>query len=210
MGPNGCGKSTLLKIIANLLQPTRGRVVYDGAGKYSIGYVQQVNTLVPSLTVEENVGLPLTIARFSHLKTRKNEIVGSLLALMRLEEFRDRYPGQLSGGETQRVMIARALSVEPDLLILDEPTRSMDQIAEENTEDELYKFCTELRPDASVVMVTHNIEGAAFLSKEIVVLSDRPSTVKGIVKVDFSSRDDLRNSEEFFLIQKEVRKIRDG
>jgi len=213
IGRNGCGKSTLLRIIAELIPPTRGKMVFDSEGgnvlpPHSVGYVQQEETLFPFLTVRENIGFPLGTKSFSHLKPKKDKIVDSLLDMMNLREFQDFYPHKLSGGMKQRTMIARALSTKPSLLLLDEPFRSLDEPTKEQLQDELHAIWSEFKP--SIVMATHEIEEAIYLSERVVILSDRPATVKGIVDVNFSSREDLRNSQELLRIKKEIRRIRDA
>lgn len=210
IGRSGCGKSTLLKIVAGLIKPTKGEVIFDnneGCAIYfpSIGYVPQEIALFPNLTVRENIGFPLKLKSFSHLKSKAKEIVDSLMKTMGLYDFRDYYPNVLSGGTKRKVSIARAFSINPDLLLLDEPFSSLDEITREILQDELYRIWLKFKP--SIVMTTHSIAEAVYLSERVVILSDRPATIKGIVEINFHSRDDLRIKEEYFLKQKEVRGI---
>jgi NitT/TauT family transport system ATP-binding protein len=149
--------------------------------------------------------LPLELKSYSHLWNRREKIVSSLLEMMSLKEFRDYYPDELSGGMKQRIAIARALATEPDILLLDEPFSSIDEITREGLQDELYRIWKVFKP--SILMTTHSIAEAVYLSEKVVVLSDRPAVVKEIVEVRFPERKNLRKSTEYFEKQMEVREI---
>lgn len=209
IGKSGCGKTTLLKIIARLLKPTNGEVSLNTGSDPPLnsfkGYVQQEMNLFPHLTVRQNIGFPLGLKSFRHLKSKRIDIINSLLEIMKLSEFADYYPDQLSGGMKQRVVIARALSIHPDVLLLDEPFSFLDEVTREELQDELYRIWLKFRP--SIIMTTHSVTEAVYLSEKIIILSDRPAEIKRIVEVNFGSREDLRNSDSYFAKQKEVRKI---
>jgi NitT/TauT family transport system ATP-binding protein len=181
LGPSGCGKSTLLRIIAGVEKPSRGEVVFHLDGKPSIGFVFQFPTLLPWLTVEENVLLPLMARGMS-----KKEALGNAyraLKIVGLYEFRDFYPNELSGGMRQRVNIARAIAVNPDILLMDEPFSNLDPLTAENLRSEILDiWLSSLLPIKTIVMVTHNVEEAVLMSDKIVVLSPRPATVLRIIE----------------------------
>ncbi len=190
VGPSGCGKTTLLKLIAGLLRPVKGEIVYDGSGgpdsRPLIGMAFQNAVLLPWRTVLENVIFPLEIVRKwrAELRRRRHEFVERALELLRsvgLEEYAQRMPWELSGGMQQRVSLCRALIHEPEVLLLDEPFGALDMM----TREELWLVLQELwiRRRCTAVMVTHDLREAVFLSDRIYVIGGRPSTVIGCVEV---------------------------
>ena len=169
VGPSGCGKTTLLNILSGALAPTSGTVTTSGV----LRTVYQHDGLFPWLTVRDNIGLGL---RGMTDKADKAAELANLLALIRLEEFADHYPHQLSGGMRQRVELARALAGRSDILLLDEPFSALDYQTRLRLRRELARLLA-LRP-RTVVFVTHDIEEAAQLADRVLVLSERPAQVK--------------------------------
>ncbi|MBX6424450.1 MAG: ABC transporter ATP-binding protein [Variibacter sp.] len=183
IGPSGCGKSTLLGIMGGILRPTRGRVLVRGApGPESLNpftYVFQDFALLPWRTVEGNVALALEHHRLDAAERARR--IEDVLARTGLQEFRNAFPKQLSGGMRQRVGIARALAARPAVLLMDEPLSALDaQTRELLMEDFLSLW---LRERLSVVYVTHNLTEALRLADRIVVLSRRPGRIRRIVPV---------------------------
>lgn len=174
LGPSGSGKSTLLRILAGLLQPTRGQVQFHFPGKEAqrphIGFVFQQANLMPWRTALENITLPLELEGISSDQaiTRAQ----SLIDLVGLQGFEDVRPRDLSGGMAQRVAIARALIMNPDLLLLDEPFGSLDALTRERMGAELLRIWQADRK--TVIMVTHSISEALFLSDRVLVMTPRP------------------------------------
>jgi NitT/TauT family transport system ATP-binding protein len=180
LGPSGCGKSTILRIIAGLTAPSTGRArVFGGApeaarGGGRVSFVFQEPTLLPWLSVEKNIALPLELARQPLPVVR--EATDRVLALVGLARHRKDLPHQLSGGMRMRVSIARALTVKPKLLLLDEPFAALDEITRQSLQDELLGI-VQSDPELTVVFVTHNLFEAAYLSTRVVVLGARPGRI---------------------------------
>ncbi|KKU32405.1 MAG: Taurine import ATP-binding protein TauB [Candidatus Collierbacteria bacterium GW2011_GWA2_46_26] len=187
VGPNGCGKSTLLKVIGGLIKPAEGNVLIKGRIPASaqrrnwISYVFQNPALLPWRTVAENVRLPLEIIHKGRIK-ESNRRSKELLGMMGLLEFGDYFPHQLSGGMRQKVAVARALSFNPPILLMDEPFSAVDEM----TRDALNLYLLDLwdRLKFTVVYITHSVKEAVFLADKIVVLSERPAKVKKIFKIE--------------------------
>jgi NitT/TauT family transport system ATP-binding protein len=184
VGPSGCGKSTLLKMIGGLVAPTRGTISYsaaDGArGRPALGMVFQDSVLLPWRTILQNVCLPVEVLGGDQEAGRLR--AQSLLKLVGLDGFEDKYPGELSGGMQQRASIARALVNEPSLLLMDEPFGALDALTREKMTRELQRIWSGSRK--TVLFVTHSIEESIFLSDRIVVMSARPSRIVEIIEVD--------------------------
>jgi len=183
LGPSGCGKSTLLKIIAGLIPATSGRIAINGRSVSSPGperaVVFQDYALFPWMSVRDNVEFGLEARKIPAAERR--EASRRLLKVVGLSDFADRFPHQLSGGMKQRVSIARALAVDPSLLLMDEPFGALDAQTRQLLQDELLRIWREYRK--TVVFVTHSIEEAIYLSDRIVVMTARPGRVKQIVMV---------------------------
>jgi ABC-type nitrate/sulfonate/bicarbonate transport system ATPase subunit len=182
LGASGCGKTTLLRIIGGLERRFVGEALLDGrpiAGPgRDRGFVFQDHRLLPWLTIEANVGFGL-----GHLpKKERTEIVKSHLALVGLEAFAKSYPSQLSGGMAQRAAIARALATEPEILLLDEPLGALDALTRLYMQEEIEKIWL-AKPGLTVVMVTHDVDEALYLSDRVVVLSPRPGRIKRILEI---------------------------
>jgi len=204
IGPSGSGKSTLLRVLAGLLQPTEGRVRFSTAStRPRIGLVFQQANLMPWRTVMENILLPLEIAGVE--KTAAQNKANKMIHLVRLEEFANAWPEDLSGGMAQRVAIARALVQDPDLLLLDEPFGSLDAITRENMGTELLRIWQASRK--AVVLVTHSISEALLLSDRVLVLSARPGRVilDEVVTLPRPRSEEIRYSREFLHLERKLR-----
>ena len=183
LGPSGCGKSTLLRLIGGLEKPEKGAVFTRGAPPAAtlnpLTYVFQDFALIPWMSVEENVTLPL----LHHPMTEEARAarVASALARVNLSEFGRAYPKQLSGGMKQRAAIARALAVDPAVLLMDEPLSALDAQTRDLLMDDLTRLWTETRFTA--VYVTHNLAEAVRLGHRVVVLSRRPGRIRDIVDI---------------------------
>ncbi len=209
IGPSGCGKTTLLRTIADLEQPTGGHITVNGGTPRQArigrqyGYVFQEPALFPWRTVIDNVMLPLEIMgvqRSDRLAKAKAQ-----LALVNLSGFESRFPWQLSGGMQQRASIARALSFDPGLLLMDEPFGALDEIVRDKLNVQLLKLWAETKK--TIVFVTHSIPEAVFLSTKIVVMSPRPGRIIDVIDCDFGADRtlELRETPEFLTIAHRVR-----
>lgn len=207
VGRSGCGKSTLLRIVSHLMAPTRGRVLVHGIPTTAyrktkkFGFVFQDASLFAWKTVLQNVELPLEILGIG-TKAGRRERVMELLRLVHLEGFRDHYPAQLSGGMRQRVSIARALSYEPDILLMDEPFGALDDFTRREMHDELIRIWKER--GLTVVFVTHSLPEAMYLSDRIVVMAPRPGRVKAVVPVSDPRDPDARTRPEYIRQMQEL------
>ncbi|MGH1488752.1 MAG: ABC transporter ATP-binding protein [Acidimicrobiales bacterium] len=208
IGPSGCGKSTLLRVIGDLLSPTAGSVSVFGQSAEearlarAYGMAFQSAGLFEWRKVAANIELPLEIVGWSKADRVKRS--AEMLELVRLSEFGDHYPWQLSGGMQQRVAIARALSFEPRLLLMDEPFGALDEMTREYMQTELLRIYREL--GTTVVFVTHSISEAVYLSDRVVVLSPRPGRIHNVIDVDLGPRsEETRQQAAFFEKTTEVR-----
>lgn len=183
LGPNGCGKSTLLRLIAGLMKPTRGEILHQGrrvsGPHHSRLMMFQDRTLFPWMTVIRNLQFAVKANR--HRLKHGDASLESYLRLVGLNGFENAYPSELSGGMQQRAELARALAVQPELLLLDEPLASVDALTREVMQEELLRIRAEL--SATVVMVTHDISEAVFVSDLIVLMSNRPGRIKEVIPV---------------------------
>ena len=186
LGPSGCGKTTLLRIVAGLAEPTSGsvcigdRTATDAQRRKLIGCVFQEPALLPWRTVLDNVCLPLAVNRA--VRRPGATPPAELLRLVRLAEFAGYYPGQLSRGMQQRVSLARALALDPALLLMDEPFASLDEITREQMRFELLRIWEAARK--TVLFVTHSIVDAVLLSDRVAVLSARPGRLRAVMPID--------------------------
>ncbi|MCA1242628.1 ABC transporter ATP-binding protein [Stappia stellulata] len=209
IGPSGCGKTTLLRVIADLEQPTGGSISVNGMTpdearlKRAYGYVFQAAALYPWRTISDNIALPLEIMGMG--KAEREERIRKNMELVNLAGFERKYPWQLSGGMQQRASIARALSFDPDLLLMDEPFGALDEIVRDHLNEQLLKLWD--KTNKTVVFVTHSIPEAVFLSTKIVVLCPRPGRIYDVIESDLP-RDrtlDIRETPEFLKIAHRVR-----
>jgi NitT/TauT family transport system ATP-binding protein len=209
IGPSGCGKTTLMRVLADLEQPTSGSVLVNGMSpaqarkERAYGYVFQAPALLPWRTVKDNVVLPLEIMGLD--KRQQQQLAEEYLQLVNLSGFEAKYPWQLSGGMQQRVSIARALSVKPQLLFMDEPFGALDEITRDHLNEQLLRLWQQTQK--TVVFVTHSIPEAVFLSSRIVVMSPRPGRIIDIIDCDLPLHRtlDIRTTPEFLTIAQRVR-----
>ena len=181
LGPSGSGKSTLLRLIAGLTEPSAGRIEWSaGAGRGRLGFVFQEPTLMPWARVEDNVRLPLMLGGVSRGESASR--VGEALEHVGLEGFERAYPRELSGGMRMRVSIARALATEPQVLLMDEPFASLDEITRFRLESDLALLHERRR--LTVVFVTHSVFESVYLGSRVVVLSPRPGRVAASHRID--------------------------
>jgi NitT/TauT family transport system ATP-binding protein len=183
IGPSGCGKSTLLRILAGLETASGGSIdVADGETRQRVGFVFQEPVLLPWLSALENVRFPLDTAGVA--RSEADDRAAGLLALVGLSGFAAALPRALSGGMRQRVSIARALSYDPALLLMDEPFGALDLITRDRLNDELLSIWAQTRK--TILFVTHSVEEAAYLSDRVVVMSPRPGRIKSIYDVSLA------------------------
>jgi NitT/TauT family transport system ATP-binding protein len=203
LGPSGSGKSTLLRILAGLLPPTSGEVIFHGSEHPQIGMVFQQANLMPWRTVLKNLTLPLELAGMQADEARRK--AQEMMELVGLDGFGDYWPRDLSGGMAQRVAIARALIHDPDLLLLDEPFGSLDALTRERMWTELSRIWQARQK--TVLMVTHSISEALFLADRVLVLTQRPGKVKMDLKVDLPRprKDEMRYTPPFGLLARQLK-----
>ena len=211
LGPSGCGKTTLLRIVADLLKPSSGQVLIDGdtpkaarlAKKY--GMVFQSPVLYEWSSVQKNVELPLELMKLK--KEERAARAKAMLELVGLQDFMEHYPQRLSGGMQQRVGIARALALQPEILLMDEPFSALDEFTKEKLQEDLLKIWR--KTNKTVLFVTHNISEAVFLSDRICVLSPHPGRLSAVIPVDLPRprTAKMRGEPEFAAL---VAKVRDS
>jgi len=203
LGPSGSGKSTILRILAGLIPPTFGEVVFSDGQKPRIGMVFQQANLMPWRSVRENLTLPLELAGVDSNTARRK--AGEMMDLVGLEGFDSYWPRDLSGGMAQRVAIARALIHDPDLLLLDEPFGSLDALTRERMWTELSRIWQARQK--TVVMVTHSISEALFLADRVLVLTQRPGKVKLNLEVDLPRprNDEMRYTTQFGKLARQLK-----
>jgi NitT/TauT family transport system ATP-binding protein len=183
IGPSGCGKTTLMRIVADLEQPTEGTVTVNNVSprearlKRAYGYIFQAAALYPWRNVQRNVELPHEIMGVP--KEEREAKARRYLELVGLKGFEKKFPWQLSGGMQQRVSIARALSFDPALLLMDEPFGALDEITRDRMNEELLQVWEKTRK--TVIFVTHSIDEAVLLSTKIVVMSARPGRIIDVI-----------------------------
>ena len=215
IGPSGCGKTTLLRAVADLETPSEGAIKVNGMSphearvKRAYGYVFQAPALYPWRTVAKNIALPLEIMGVPAAERATRVERG--LGLVNLTGFGNKFPWQLSGGMQQRASIARALSFDPDLLLMDEPFGALDEIVRDMLNEQLLRLWE--KTGKTALFVTHSIPEAVFLSTRIVVMSPRPGRIHDIIECNFP-RDrtlDIRETPEFLEVANRVRHgLREG
>lgn len=186
LGPSGCGKTTLLRIIGDLLQPSNGTVTVGGETprevrlKKKYGIVFQNPVLYDWRTVRRNICMPMELMGMK--KVERTSRVSEMLDLVELSDFGKRYPYELSGGMQQRVGIARALAINPEILLMDEPFSALDEFTREKLHVDLLNIWR--KTSKTIVFVTHNISEAVFLSDRVVVLSPHPGRVSAVIDIN--------------------------
>ncbi len=215
IGPSGCGKTTLLRVIADLEQPSAGSILVNGLSPEEArktrcyGYVFQSAALYPWRTIARNVALPLEVMGVS--AAERAERVRKNLELVNLTGFDRKFPWQLSGGMQQRASIARALSFEPALLLMDEPFGALDEIVRDHLNEQLLQLWAKTKK--TVIFVTHSIPEAVFLSTRIVVMSPRPGRIHDVIENTLPPERtlDIRETPEFLRVAHHVRMgLREG
>jgi len=199
VGPSGCGKTTLLRLIIGLIAPDQGEVLVNGrppAPSSTLAMVFQSARLLPWRTVQGNIEFVLALRGLS--SKARTERAQALLGVVGLRDFADAYPHELSGGMQQRVGLARALAVEPEVLLMDEPFAALDAMTRETLRTGLLQMWSQRK--MAVVFVTHDIDEAILLSQRVIVMRPRPGRIDGIVDVDFPAprwQHDPRGLPEF-------------
>ena len=209
IGPSGCGKSTQLRLIANLTEPTTGEILVNGKPARTArldqdyGMAFQQAGLFEWRSVAKNVELPLELKGWDKARRRARAL--EMLELVKLPEFAEHYPWQLSGGMQQRVAIARALAFEPSLLLMDEPFGALDEMTRERMNQEVLRIWE--RTGITIVFVTHSIPEAVFLSSRVVVMSARPGRITDVIEVNLPRPRDVETREQrrYFELVTEVR-----
>ena len=184
VGPTGCGKTTFLNCLSKLIPTTQGNIFIDDAvadpRKHHISFVFQEPTAMPWRTVADNIAFGMELKRFP--KDKLQERLKYILGLVGLSDTANLYPNQISASMVQRITVARAFVVDPDLLLMDEPYGQLDIKLRYYLEDELIKLWQTLK--STVIFVTHNIEEAVYLAERILVLSNKPTRIRAEVEVD--------------------------
>lgn len=209
IGPSGCGKTTFLRCMADLEHPTGGEISINGVSPEearkarAYGYVFQAAGLYPWRTIGRNIRLPLEIMGYA--KSDMDARVAHVLDLVDLGGFERKFPWQLSGGMQQRASIARALSFDADILLMDEPFGALDEIVRDHLNEQLLKLWE--RTEKTIVFVTHSIPEAVYLSTKIVVMSPRPGRITDVIDSPLPKERplDIRDTPEFLRVAHRVR-----
>ena len=214
LGPSGCGKTTLLRIIADLITPTSGSVSVGGMSPTQarmarkLGMVFQSAVLYDGRSVLKNVEMPLEIMHLP--KGERRDRAEHMLEMVGLKDFAHRYPYELSGGMQQRVSIARALAVNPGILLMDEPFSALDEFTREKLHDDLLGIWKENK--MTIVFVTHNISESVYLSDKVVVMSPHPGRVSAVLDISLNRPrcTQMRETEEYYDYIAEIRSDFEG
>lgn len=203
VGPTGCGKTTFLNCMSKLTETTSGNIYIDGEvanpRKHNLAFVFQEPTALPWLTVAENVAYGMRIKKMPKPEMEKH--LNFILDLVGLKDTANLYPNQVSASMMQRIAVARAFTVNPDLLLMDEPYGQLDVKLRFYLEDELVKLWQTLK--STVLFVTHNIEEAVYVADRILVLSPKPTKVRAEVVVDLPRPRDFRDPK-FIELRRQV------
>ena len=209
IGPSGCGKTTLLRVIADLQKPTSGNVEVNGMSpeearlSRAYGYVFQSPALLDWRTIERNIALPLEIMNIK--KNEQADRISRVIEMVGLDGFNKKFPWQLSGGMQQRASIARALSFDADLLLMDEPFGALDEIVRDHLNEQLLQLWK--KTTKTICFVTHSIPEAVYLSTKIVIMSPRPGRITDVIESNLPEERPLniRESSEFLKLAKKIR-----
>lgn len=206
VGPTGCGKTTFLNCLSKLMPTSSGDIFIDGEvadpKRHNVSFVFQEPTCLPWRTVRQNVAYGMELKRFPKEKIR--ERVDYMLNLVGLTDCQNLFPNQVSASMVQRITVARAFAVAPDLLLMDEPYGQLDVKLRYYLEDELVKLWRTLK--STVVFVTHNIEEAVYVAERVLVLSNKPTKIKAEVKVDLPRPRNLIDPA-FIALRKQVTEL---
>ncbi len=206
LGPSGCGKSTLLDTVAGFTSPTTGTITIDGKAVAGPGpdrgMVFQEYALFPWMTVEKNIAFGLELKKVAKAVIR--EKVDSLLHMLKLREFHDRFPKDLSGGMRQRVAIARVLALDSPIMLMDEPFGALDALTRRNLQDELLRIWDEFKK--TIIFVTHSIEESVYLADRTIVMTYRPGKIKKEINIDLPRLRDP-SSTQFNELKKELSQL---
>lgn len=211
VGPSGCGKTTLMRIIDGLIEPTSGEVLFEGEKVLSppakMGFVFQQFGLLPWRNITKNVEFGLELRGVD--PSRRREIARKYLQIVGLQGFENHYVHEVSGGMQQRAGLARALAIDPEVLLMDEPFASIDEQTREILQRELLQIVKGVVPKTTL-LVTHNVDEAIYLSDEIVLLSTRPGTVKEVIPVNLPPERwtyNIRSRPEYDLLRERIWKF---
>ena len=206
LGPSGCGKSTIINLLAGFIVPDSGSITVSGKEVVGPSYLRTVvfqdDALFPWKTVKDNIGFGLRCKGLGSNEQAKK--IRDILSITNLGEFSDCYPAQLSGGMKQMCALGRALAIEPEIILMDEPFASLDQQTRDLIQEEFLKIKDQIAQ--TVLLVTHNIDEAIFLGDKILVLTARPAQIKEIITVPFEKprSPDIRSSQEFIDIKSRI------
>lgn len=214
LGPSGCGKTTLLRLMADLLQPTKGDISILGQSpretrlQRKFGIVFQSPVLYDWRTVRRNICMPMEIMKIP--RKERTARINTVLELVGLQNFGYKYPFELSGGMQQRVGIARALALKPEILLMDEPFSALDEFTREKLNEDLLNIWSKTKK--TIIFVTHNIAEAVFLSDRVVVLSPHPGRLSAVVDIDLPRPrvNTLREEPVFYEYVAKIRKCFEG
>lgn len=203
VGPTGCGKTTFLNLLTRIYTPTSGELYIDeepaDPRRHNIAFAFQEPSSMPWLTVKQNLEFGLKVKKVP--REEREVRVKRIMKLLGLEEFQNEYPGSLSVSCAQRVIIGRAFSTYPDLLLMDEPYGQMDIKMRFYLEDEVLRLWKEF--GSTVIFITHNIEEAVYLAERVLILSNKPATIKESLKIELSRPRDV-TSPEFVELRKYI------
>ena len=206
VGPTGCGKTTFLNLLSKLMPPSKGNICINGEiadpKKHNISFVFQEPSCLPWRTVKENIAYGMEVKKFPRQEIE--ERLEKTMKLVGLTDCANLYPNQISSSMEQRVAIARAFAAKPDLLLMDEPYGQLDVKLRYYLEDELIRIWQEFK--TTVIFVTHNIEEAVYLAERVLILSNKPTTIKAELKVDLPRPRNFLDPE-FVEIRKKVTEL---